>query len=162
MTYHSPDAKGARDFDFLHGRWRVHNRRLVRTVAGSEVWVEFAGRSIVRPVWDGDGCIEEWEADAPSGRLRAISVHLFDGIARQWRLYWATRESGRFGVPTVGRFSNGRGEFFDHEDIEGRAILLRLVWEPRGHDRCRFEQAFSDDGGRTWDTNWVMEFTREE
>lgn len=152
---------GRRDFDFLHGSWRVHNRRLLRPLTGSSEWIEFDGSSVGRPVLDGDGMLEEWEADAPGGRVSAVSLHLYDVAARQWRLHWATREAGRMGVPTVGAFDGGRGEFFDHEDYEGRAILLRLTWEPRDVAACRFEQAFSDDGGRTWETNWVMDFTRD-
>ena len=153
---------GSRDFDFLHGQWRVHNRRLLRPLTGSTEWIEFEGRSGVRPLWDGRGMLEEWEADMPDGRVRAISVHLYDADACQWRLHWATETSGRFGVPTVGAFEDGRGEFFDHEEYEGRAILLRLTWEPWGSAACRFEQAFSDDGGRSWETNWLMDFTRAD
>ena len=161
-----PDAETARDgghdFDFLHGRWLVHNRRLRRPLSGSaEEWDEFEGTSMVRPLWDGLGNLEEWEAMAPSGWIRAISVHLYDPEARQWRLYWATSDRGRFGVPTVGSFTDGLGEFFDQEEFEGRAILLRLRWEPRGPSACRFQQAFSDDGGRTWEPNWIMDFSRQ-
>jgi hypothetical protein len=152
---------GRRDFDFLHGTWHVRNRRLLRPLAGDTRWSEFEGRSVVRPLFDGDGMLEEWEADSPTGRMRAISLHLYDPRARQWRLHWATHASGRVGVPTVGAFVDGRGEFHDQEDHEGHAILLRLIWEPRGPSACRFEQAYSDDGGRSWETNWTMDFTRE-
>jgi hypothetical protein len=131
----SSRSEGPRDFDFLHSRWRVHNRRLVRPLTGSDEWDEFDGRSLVCPVWNGEGLIEEWEADTPSSRVSAISVHLYDAAAAQWRLQWATRAAGRFGMPTVGRFSDGRGEFFDREEFERRAILLRLVWEPRKRRR---------------------------
>jgi len=148
------------DFDFLQGRWRVHNRRLLRPLTGSTEWIEFEGTSTVRPLWDGQSNFEEWEADAPTGQISAVSLHLYDPRARQWSLHWAARADGRIGTPTVGRFVNGRGEFYDHEDYAGRAIFLRLIWEPRGATACRFEQAFSIDGGRTWETNWIMEFTR--
>jgi hypothetical protein len=151
---------GTRDFDFLHGRWRVHNRRLRRPLSGSEEWDEFEGTSVVRPLGEGLGNIEEWQADAPAECIQAISLHLYDPRARQWRLYWATSGTGRFGVPTVGSFRDGRGEFYDHEEFEGRTIFLRLRWEPRGPDACRFEQAFSEDGGGTWEVNWIMGFTR--
>jgi hypothetical protein len=152
---------GRRDFDFLHGRWSVHNRRLRRPLSGSTEWMQFEGTSVVRPFWSGDGHLEEWEADAPSGRMRAVSLHLYDPNAGQWRLHWATRETGRVGVPTVGYFVDERGQFFGQEDFEDRAVLVRLIWQSRGPGACRFEQAFSDDGGRSWETNWVMDFTRE-
>ncbi|MBA2685052.1 MAG: hypothetical protein H0U66_11215 [Gemmatimonadaceae bacterium] len=150
----------SRDFDFLHGRWRVRNRRLLRPLTGSNEWAEFEGTSVVRAVWDGQGCLEEWEGDAPTGHISAVSLHLWDPRAHQWSMHWATRADGKLGVPTVGCFANGRGDFFAHEDFEGRAIFLRLRWEPRGANACRFEQAFSTDGGATWETNWQMEFTR--
>jgi hypothetical protein len=148
------------DFDFLHGRWRVHNRRLVHPLAGSGEWVEFEGTTLVRPFWDGQGCLEEWEADAPAGQLSAVSLHLYDPRAKQWSLHWATKADGKIGVPTVGAFVQGRGDFFAQEDFEGRSIFLRLRWEPRGRGACRFEQAFSVDGGATWETNWIMDFSR--
>ena len=165
---------GARDFDFLHGRWRVWNRRLRRPVivgggaadagaaAGAAAWEEFEGTSVVRAVWDGDGNVEEWAADAPAGPLQAVSLHLYDRAARQWRLHWATRAEGRVGPPTVGAFAGPRGEFFACEDVEGRATLLRIVWERVGPTACRFEQALSSDGGRTWTVDWVMQFTRDD
>jgi hypothetical protein len=151
---------GSRDFHFLHGRWRVHNRRLLHPLTGSDTWTEFEGRSHVRPVWDGRANLEEWEADAPAGRMRAVSLHLHDPHSGEWRLHWATRDSGRVGVPAVGTFAFGRGEFYVQEELEGRTIFLRLVWEDRGPGECRFEQAFSEDGGRLWETNWTMDFTR--
>jgi hypothetical protein len=149
-----------RDFDFLHGRWRVHNRRLVHPLSDSSEWVEFEGTSVARPLLGGAGCLEEWEAEAPSGRLSAVSLHLYDPRAKQWSLYWATSADGRVGVPTVGAFARGRGDFFAQEHFEGRSIFLRLRWEPHGTDACRFEQAFSTDGGAVWETNWIMDFSR--
>jgi hypothetical protein len=93
--------------------------------------------------------------------MRAVSLHLYDPNAGQWRLHWATRETGRVGVPTVGYFVDERGQFFGQEDFEDRTVLVRLIRQSRGPGACRFEQAFSDDGGRSWETNWVMDFTRE-
>mgnify|MGYP001547742514 FL=1 len=159
----APAARdGARDFDFLFGRWRVHNRRLRQPLTGSGEWDEFDGTSVVRPLWDGRANYEEWEADAPGGRMRAVSLHLYDPESEEWSLHWATRESGRVGVPTVGRFTGARGEFHDQERHDGRAIFIRITWEPRGDRACRFEQSYSADGGRTWETNWIMDFTRDE
>ncbi len=156
----APARDSSRDFHFLHGRWRVHNRRLLHPLTGSDAWVEFDGSSHVRPLWDGRANLEEWEADAPAGRMRAVSLHLHDPRSGEWRLHWATRDSGRVGVPAIGRFALGRGEFYAQEEFEGRTVFLRLVWEDRGPAECRFEQAFSEDGGRLWETNWTMDFTR--
>lgn len=155
-----PARDGSRDFHFLHGRWRVRNRRLLHPLTGSDAWTEFEGSSHVRPLWDGRANLEEWEADAPAGRMRAVSLHLHDPRSGEWRLHWAPRDSGRVGVPAIGTFAHGRGEFYAQEEFEGRTIFLRLVWEDRGPAECRFEQAFSEDGGRLWETNWTMDFTR--
>ena len=154
------DDDGARDFDFLHGRWHVRNRRLRQPLAGSAEWYEFDATSEVRPLWNGRGNVEEWIGEMPEGQLCGMSLHLYDPAARQWRLHWATDRDGRLGAPTAGQFRNGRGEFFDHEDYHGRAILLRLRWEDHGPREARWEQAFSTDGGASWETNWTMQFTR--
>jgi hypothetical protein len=163
---HVPSSAGTRDgagdFDFLVGRWRVINRRRPRSPVTSTEWEEFEARSVVRALWSGGGNLEEWEADTAAGTLRAVSLHLYDAGACQWRLHWATERDGRVGVPTVGAFSNGLGEFFAQEDIEGRSTLLRITWEDRGSHACRWEQSFSADGGRSWQSDWTMEFIRDE
>ncbi|HEV7990627.1 MAG TPA: hypothetical protein VGP25_02330 [Gemmatimonadaceae bacterium] len=152
---------GASDFDFLHGRWRVHNRRRRRPLATSSGWEEFEAHSVVRPVWHGRGNIEEWEATTDAGIVRAVSLHLYDAAAGQWRLHWATERVGRVGIATVGAFQHGLGEFIAHEDIDGRAALLRITWENLGVDACRWEQSVSHDGGGSWTSDWTMEFSRE-
>lgn len=154
-------AEGVHDFDFLHGSWRVHNRRLRAPLTGSAEWYEFDGTSVVRSLWEGRGNFEQWEADGPDGRMRALSLHLYDPRARQWSLHWAPSDSGKIGVPAIGSFANGRGEFYAQELFETKSILLRLSWEDRGPAACRFEQGFSADGGGAWETNWIMDFTRE-
>lgn len=153
-------ANSAHDFDFLHGQWRVRNRRLLRPLTGSDVWEEFEATSVVRPLWDGDGNIEEWDAQTPDGPIRALSLQLHDPGSGQWRLHWATSRDGRVGVPTVGTFQNGVGEFHAQEDFAGRTILLRITWEDRGADACRWEQCFSENGGGSWERNWTMDFAR--
>jgi hypothetical protein len=57
--------------------------------------------------------------------------------------------------PTMGEFKNGRGEFFDQEPFKGRAILVRFIVSDITPDSCRFEQSFSDNGGKTWEVNWI-------
>lgn len=157
----SPGSLGhEHDFDFLFGAWVVRNRRLVRPLTSSSEWEEFQAASFVRPFWSGHGHIEEWDAITPRGPIRAVSLHLYDAAAAQWRLHWATEAEGRVGVPTVGSFTNGLGTFYAQEDYAGRAILLRITWEERGPDACRWEQSFSTDGGDTWELNWTMDFAR--
>jgi hypothetical protein len=152
---------GTRDFDFLLGCWRVHNRRLLQPCVDSDGWIEFEGRSEVRALAGCCGNLEDWEAYTPAGRVSAVSLHLYDPRAGQWRLHWAAGDDGRLGVATVGSFVGRRGEFYGWAELEDRAVLLRRVWEPSTPDACRLEQAFSEDGGRSWEITWIMDFTRE-
>lgn len=151
---------GQRDFDFDIGVWKTHLRRLVHPLTGSTTWVEYEGTTVVRKVWDGRANLAELEADGPAGHLQVLSLRLYDPQARQWSLNSANSKGGALGVPTIGEFRNGRGEFFDQESINGRTILVRNVWSDITADSCRFEQSFSEDGGKTWEVNWIAVDTR--
>jgi hypothetical protein len=151
---------GQHDFDFDIGVWKTHLRRLVHPLSGSTTWVELDGTTVVRKIWDGRANLAELETDAASGHLSVLSLRLYDPQARQWSLNTANAKVGTLGVPTVGEFKEGRGEFFDQETFNGRTILVRNVWSDITADSCRFEQAFSDDGGKTWEVNWIAVDTR--
>jgi hypothetical protein len=151
---------GQHDFDFEIGTWRTHLKRLTKPLSGSTTWVEYEGITVVRKVWGGRANLAELEADGPAGHLQVLSLRLYDPQARQWSLNAASSRSGRLGTPTVGEFKNGRGEFFDQEDFNGRTILVRNVWSDITPDSCRFEQSFSHDGGKTWEVNWIAVDTR--
>ena len=152
---------GQTDFDFLMGSWKVHNRRLKQPLKGSNDWEEFDGTAVARPVWDGLANMDEYDAHSATwGHIQGITVRLYDPGTHQWRLYWANRSRGVLDPPMTGEFRNGRGEFFDQELFEGRAIYVRYLWSEITPSSCRWEQAFSADGGRTWETNWIMEFRR--
>jgi hypothetical protein len=159
----SPSAErrdGQHDFDFDIGVWKTHLKRLVHPLSGSSDWVELDGTTVVRKVWNGRANLAELEADAASGHLQVLSLRLYDPRARQWSLNTANANGGSLGVPTVGEFKDGRGEFFDQESINGRTVLVRNVWSDISADSCRFEQSFSDDGGKTWEVNWIAVDTR--
>lgn len=151
---------GQHDFDFAVGTWHTSLKRLVRPLTGSTTWVELEGTTVVRKVWGGRANLAELEADTPDGRIQVLSLRLYNPQSRQWSLNTANSRGGALGVPTVGEFKNGRGEFYDQEVYEGRAILVRNVWSDITADSCRFEQSFSDDGGKTWELNWVAVDTR--
>jgi hypothetical protein len=102
----------------------------------------------------------ELEADGPAGHIEGLGLRLYHPQSRQWSLNWANRNSGTLDQPMIGEFRNGRGEFFDQEPWNGRSIYVRNSFSDITPDSCRFEQAFSDDGGKTWEANWVMTFTR--
>jgi hypothetical protein len=150
-----------RDFDFLHGTWKIHNRRLRHPLTGTADWYEFHGTSIERPVWDGRANLEEYEATFPDGgRLRGLALRLYDSRAQRWTIHWSSAAKGTLDPPMIGSFSGGVGTFFGFDDYEDRRIFVRFIWSPIGPGLAQWEQAFSIDGGSTWETNWIMEFTR--
>ena len=152
---------GAHDFDFEIGVWKSHLRRLVHPLSGSATWTDYDGTTTVRKVWNGAANLVELDVGGPAGRIEALSLRLYDPESRQWSLNFANRKAGEMAQPpTIGGFKNGRGEFFDQESFNGRAILVRFVISDITPDSCRFEQAYSDDGGRTWEINWIATDTR--
>jgi hypothetical protein len=153
---------GARDFDFEMGTWRTQLRRLAAPLTGSTTWVEYAGTSVVRPVLGGRANLVELDVSGPTGRIEGVSLRLYDPDARQWSLNFSNIRSGRLSAPVVGEFRNGRGEFYGQEAIEGRTILVRFVISDITATTARFEQAYSADGGRSWEVNWIAVDTRIE
>jgi len=151
---------GAHDFDFHVGTWKTHVKRRLRPLTGSSEWAEYDGTTVVRKVWNGKANLVELEADGPKGRLELLSLRLYDPESRQWSLNVASSRGGGLGTPTVGEFRNGRGEFYDQEPLGGRAVLVRFVISDITPDSCQFEQAFSPDGGKTWEVNWIATDTR--
>lgn len=153
---------GQRDFDWLFGKWTIKVRRLKKPLSGSKEWYEMTGTAVVRPIWGGKANIEEFSATGPNGPMEAIMVRLYSPTSGQWSLNWANQKNGRFDVPTIGQFRNGRGEFYDQEMFEGRMILVRYVWSNVHGKVPHFEQSYSTDGGKTWEANWIADSTRIE
>jgi hypothetical protein len=156
----SEPASGAHDFDFEFGTWKTHIARLVHPLSGSTTWVEYDGTSVVRQVWGGRANLLELEVSGPAGHIEALSLRLYDPVARQWSINFSNSSVGTLGQPTIGGFTNGRGEFYDQESFNGRAILVRFVISEIKPDSCHFEQSYSTDGGRTWEVNWIATDTR--
>jgi hypothetical protein len=151
---------GQHDFDFEIGTWRTRLKRLAHPLSGSSEWVEYEGVTTVRKVWNGRANLVELTADGPDGHFEGLNLRLYNPRSRQWSLNFANSSDGTLGQPTIGGFIDGRGEFYDQEDFNGRAIFVRFVITPLDADTIRFEQAFSDDGGKTWEINWVATDTR--
>jgi len=152
---------GEHDFDFEIGTWKTHLRRLEHPLTGSTTWVEYEGTTVVRKVWDGRANLVELDVDGAAGRIQALSLRLYNPQSRQWSLNFASSSTGTLSQPAIGEFKDGRGEFFDQEELNGRAILVRFVISVITPDSCRFEQSFSGDGGRTWEVNWIATDTRQ-
>jgi hypothetical protein len=151
---------GQNDFDFEIGTWKTKLKRLLNPLSGSSTWVEYEGTTVVRKVWNGRANLVELVVDGPAGRFEGLSLRLYNPQSRQWSLNFAGVKGGVMTQPTTGEFRNGRGEFYSQETLGGRAILVRFVISDITHDSCRFEQAFSDDGGKTWEVNWIAVDTR--
>ena len=154
---------GQHDFDFELGKWKMHLKKLDQRLHGSHTWTEFDGTSVTRPAWDGKAQVEEFEVDSKSvGHIEGMTVRVYSATAHQWSLYWANQKNGRFEVPTIGEFKGDHGEFYDQEMWEGRTILCRFIWSKITKTSAHFEQAYSDDGGATWEVNWITDQTRVE
>jgi hypothetical protein len=158
---HSPvERDGRHDFDFELGTWKIHLKRLPHPLTGSTTWVEFDGTSVTRKVWAGRAQLEEFETDGSAGHIEGLTLRLYNPQSHQWSLHWANSKDGTLAQPTIGEFKNGRGEFFDQERWNGRSILVRYVWSDITPNSAHFEQSFSDDGGKTWEVNWITDQTR--
>ena len=154
------ERDGQHDFDFEIGTWKTEVSRLQHPLTGSTTWVSYKGTSVVRKVWNGGANLVELDVDGPGGRIEGLSLRLYNPQSRQWSLNFSNRNGGTLSPPTIGAFKNGRGEFFAQETLNGRAILVRFVISDITPTSCRFEQAFSDDGGKTWEINWIATDTR--
>jgi hypothetical protein len=152
---------GQHDFDFEIGSWRIHLKRLLHPLTGSTTWVEFDGTSVTRKIWDGRSQIEEFETESPAGgHIEGLTLRLYNPESHQWRLYWANSKTGVIDPPQIGEFKNGRGEFYAQDILNGKAILIRFIWSNTTTNTPHFEQSFSDDGGKTWELNWITDQTR--
>jgi hypothetical protein len=150
------DRDGQHDFDWDIGTWKVHMRRLLHPLAGSTTWVEYNGTDVVRKVWDGRANLGEVEVDGPSGHLELLTLRLYNPQASQWSINISNSTTGTLSPPAVGEFKNGRGEFYDQEPFNGKAILVRFGVSDITPTSCRFAQAFSADGGKTWEVNLIV------
>lgn len=161
VQHPSTERDGQHDFDFEMGSWKIHLSRLQHPLSGSTTWVEFDGTSVTRKVWDGRANLEEFETDGAGGHIEGLTLRLYNPQTRQWSLYWGNQANGAMSLPaTVGQFKDGRGEFYDQEPYNGRMIFVRYVWSEITPNSAHFEQSYSDDGGKTWEVNWITDQTR--
>jgi hypothetical protein len=159
----SVERDGQHDFDFEIGSWKIHLSRLQDRLVGSTTWVQFDGTSVTRKVWDGRANFEEFETDSPTGHIEGLTLRVYNPQTRQWSIYWANSKDPALGQPIqpmVGEFKNGRGEFYDQELWKGRSVYVRFIWSNITPNSAHFEQSYSDDGGKTWEVNWITDQTR--
>jgi hypothetical protein len=158
MTSTGVSGTGVHDFDFLFGRWQVTNRRLKQRHVGCSDWEEFP--SVVNCESRLGGMANVEEHVMPTKGVSGLAVRTFDMARGEWSIYWISSEDGRLQPPVVGRFEDGRGEFHGDDVDQGRPVRVRYRWSDITPSSARWEQAFSSDGGSSWETNWVMEFRR--
>ena len=149
------------DFDWLFGSWRVHHRRLKERLLNSTEWVEFDGTCVSRPLMGGASNVDDNVLHLPEGTYQAVGLRAFDAKTKTWAIWWLdARNPHSIDVPVVGGFKDGVGTFIADEALRGKPIKVRFQWSKITQSTAQWEQAFSPDGGRTWETNWVMQFTR--
>jgi len=125
--------------------------------------VAMEGVTVVTKIWDGRANLAEYRATGPAGVVELLALRVYNPKSRQWSINFATPKGGTLGaVPGVGEFRNGRADFYDQEAINGRAVLVRFsIWGVTAGE-ARSEQAFSADGGKTWEVNWITQYTRAQ
>jgi hypothetical protein len=156
---------GRRDVDFLLGRWRLHNRRLVDLLdRDCAEWVQFeaAGQGPPDPRWARQPRQLLSPSGPPDGRpLEAVTLRLFDPASGLWRIWWTvTSRPGHMDPPVQGRLAGGYGRFHSDDVLDGQPIKVRFIWKDITATSARFKQALSYDGGRCWQTNWVIILTQ--
>jgi hypothetical protein len=152
---------GQHDFDFELGSWKIHLKRRLNPLTSSNTWVEFDGTSVTRKVWDGRAQIEEFETDSPtSGHIEGLTLRTYNPKTHEWYLTWANSKDGLLVPPQIGRFKDGTGEFYAQDTLNGRMIIVRFIWSKTDTKVPHFEQSFSEDGGKTWEVNWITDQTR--
>jgi hypothetical protein len=156
----APPRDGQHDFDFEIGTWQTHVRIRTSPLTNSDEWIEMTGTTVVRKVWDGRSNLAELNVRNATQSIQGLSLRLYHPQSGQWSVYYANSKNGLLDNPVIGEFKEGRGEFYSQDNYNGRAILVRFVISPVTRDVWRFEQAYSADGGQTWEVNWVATDTR--
>ena len=153
---------GLHDFDFLVGEWRVHSRRLKERLAASTDWEEFEGTITSRRLMDGWANVDDTVFHTPQGIYRGVAPRAYDPKSGQWAIWWIDGRNpfGALDPPVKGRFVKGVGTFYADDVLRGKPIKVRFTWSDITPTTARWEQAFSPDGGKTWETNWMQKLER--
>lgn len=150
------------DFDFLVGKWNIHNKKLKSKLSNSNEWIEFDATHEMRKVLTGIGNVENISAIVNDKTFEGMAVRLFNPATKLWSIYWADNNSGTMDKPVVGSFENNTGTFYSKEMFNGKEVILQFKWDINNPEKPVWSQAFSVDNGKTWEWNWYMYFTRRE
>jgi hypothetical protein len=154
-----------RDFDFLVGSWKIHLKRLVQPEHGAKEWVDLDGTVVCRQVFDGRAEVEEFKVESRDKKMhiQGLATRFYNPTSHQWSIWWANAKDGAmYPPPVIGEFKNGRGEFYDQDVLNGRAVFTRFVWTAITTSSPHFEQSVSTDGGNSWELNWVTDQTKNQ
>ncbi len=155
MTHSSSSRHG---FDFNVGEWIVTNRRLKRRGVDCDEWEVFEGYERAQQVLGGLCNIDE--IDFPTRGTKGMTIRLYRPEADEWSIWWINSSDGVMQPPVHGKFAGTRGAFRG-DDLDGdKPIKVVFDWQVDDPQRPQWSQAFSYDNGKTWETNWVMEFRR--
>jgi hypothetical protein len=154
------ERDGQHDFDFEVGTWKTHLSRLLHSLTGSTSWIEYEGTTVVRKVWCGRANLVELQVDGPADHIEGLSLRLYNPQSHQWSPNFANRNGGGMSQPTIGEFKNGAACSSVRKPLNDRAIVVRFVISHITPSSCRFEQAFSNDGGKTWEVIWIAKDMR--
>ena len=155
------ERDGQHDFDFAMGSWKIHLSKLEHALSGSKKWIQFDGTIQAHKIWDGSANIEEVVLNSPSGIIKGLTVRLYNVQTHQWTIYWANSKNGSIDpAPQIGQFKNGLGEFYGQDTYNGKLVYVRYLWSKTDTGTPHFEQSYSNDGGKTWEVNWVTDQTR--
>jgi hypothetical protein len=157
-----PDLSGLHDFDLRAGEWVCHHRRLKERLAGSHEWQEFDGTQSFRLLMDGFANEDENVLNLPGGAYKGVTLRAYDSKTGQWAIWWLDGRTpfGDLDPPVKGRFVNGVGVFYADDTLRGKPVRVRFTWSNITANSAHWEQAFSPDGGKTWELNWVTDFSR--
>jgi hypothetical protein len=153
----SPD-----DFDFLVGKWRIDNRKLNERLADCDEWTEFKASGECRKILNGFGNTDSFITDFDGKKFEGTALRLFNPRTRLWSIYWTDSTTVVLDVPQVGSFENEIGEFLARDLFDGKAIIVKFRWDATNPEKPVWSQAFSADGGKTWEWNWFMTFYRQD
>src|SRR5215470_5627270 len=163
QTPANPPAErdGQHDFDPLLGSWKFHLKRRMNPLTGSNTWIEFDGTGVCSKVWEGRAELETVKLNGPTGLIEGLTLRTYNPQTHQWSLYWSNAKDGNIATPPqMGEFKDGKGEFYGQDTLNGKLIFVRYAWSGLSTNTPHFEQAFSNDGGRTWEVNWITDQTR--
>jgi len=156
-------TSSANDFDFLAGKWKVHNRKLKARLAGSTAWDEFESELHMRKTLNGIGNVENYYATLKGKPFEGMAVRLFNPQTRLWTIHWMDSNGGTMDEhPVTGSFENRLGKFYANDMFDNKPIVVLYQWDATNGQHPKWSQAFSADNGKTWEWNWEMVLTKME